>query len=459
MRDLSADSAAQKGEKQSSKEAAAAGTKRGGITAGTLAASSPEKQDDPRWISYAACAIGSGMTGRKRSPRKAKPASKFAGTPRRLSSDRRIILLDQEPLRRKAASECNKAMARLEKAKAEWNRFESEDRNGFQRWMASTFGALLSQIRESEQELQEKESLVSAVELEAIFGGGGYRAAYKRVTEERDRPPAPDEEYTPPPSQNGEKARHDEFDDDSDEFDDVDEFEQMMMFEDFVRTVLGQDPSFMPDDLYETAFAEFRAQVFGQRKKNQPDREFPESSFNPLKTEESRIKELYRVLVRRLHPDTRADSDAQVSALWHEVQEAYSQGNIERLEMLLALTDMQSGATGEHTSLSQMRSVLAELRRALAALQRNLAAAKKDPAWGFSTRKNYGPLEKLVGKELQKHYASLRVRLKDLNRLIESWKSAPRRKKKPTKKAAKKPATKATKKATAARMEQTDLPF
>jgi hypothetical protein len=38
--------------------------------------------------------------------------------------------------------------------------------------------------------------------------------------------------------------------------------------------------------------------------------------------EEARFKEIYRILVRRLHPDLRADGDATVSALWHEVQEA-----------------------------------------------------------------------------------------------------------------------------------------
>ena len=39
-----------------------------------------------------------------------------------------------------------------------------------------------------------------------------------------------------------------------------------------------------------------------------------------------RIKEIYRRLVRRLHPDLRANGDATVSSLWHEVQEAYAAG-------------------------------------------------------------------------------------------------------------------------------------
>ena len=103
-----------------------------------------------------------------------------------------------------------------------------------------------------------------------------------------------------------------------------------------------------------------------------------------MRPEDARLKEVYRLLVRRLHPDTRADGDPEVSALWHEVQEAYQAGKLERLEMLLALTDIRSKSAGEHTTLYQMREVLAELRRAFEALQKSLREARKEPAWNFT---------------------------------------------------------------------------
>ena len=49
---------------------------------------------------------------------------------------------------------------------------------------------------------------------------------------------------------------------------------------------------------------------------------------------DARVKELYRTLVRRLHPDLRADASAGVSALWHEVQAAYAASPLARLDIL-----------------------------------------------------------------------------------------------------------------------------
>ena len=113
-----------------------------------------------------------------------------------------------------------------------------------------------------------------------------------------------------------------------------------------------------------------------------------------------------------------------MSALWHEVQEAYSAGNVERLEMLLALTDLQSNTTGEHTSLSQMRSVLTELRRSFNALRRNLRAAKEDPAWNFSQLKDRAALEKKVRLGLASNLERREQRLRWLEEQIADW-SAP----------------------------------
>src|SRR5207247_7519930 len=86
--------------------------------------------------------------------------------------------------------------------------------------------------------------------------------------------------------------------------------------------------------------------------------EEPASATEPG-TIDLRVKEIYRRLVRRLHPDLRADGDATVSSLWHEVQEAYAAGDVARMELLLALSGL-SNAPGACTTLSQMRSVRGE---------------------------------------------------------------------------------------------------
>src|SRR5207247_8373653 len=104
--------------------------------------------------------------------------------------------------------------------------------------------------------------------------------------------------------------------------------------------------------------------------------EEPASATEPG-TIDLRVKEIYRRLVRRLHPDLRADGDASVSSLWHEVQEAYVAGDVARMEVLLALSDL-SDAPSAGTTLSQMRSVLSQLRRSVRALELGVVEVRRE---------------------------------------------------------------------------------
>jgi hypothetical protein len=351
---------------------------------------------------------------------------------------RQIVPLDQGPIRRKAASECGREMARLEKARVEWKRFEQEDKPAFERWMAATFGPLLSSLRETESLVREKDALIHEVEAEMYLGGAGsHRAAYAAVMRRRaSPPPAFDPRADEPQQRTGE-------DDDDAGFEDfrrgeIPEFEQNMLFEDFLRMVLGINPDRLSDRKYEAMFADFKAKILGQ---GGPEPRSPEHVVGPAQPEQARIKEIYRVLVRRLHPDTRADEDTEISALWHEVQEAYSTGNVGRLEMLLALTDIRSNAVGEHTSLFQMRSVLRELRRSFNALQRSLRGAKKDPAWNFARTADRASVGARLQRRLESDLAMQKARLCELDALISRWSAPPKPKRR-------KPAE-----------NQTDLPF
>ena len=79
-------------------------------------------------------------------------------------------------------------MARLEKARGEWKRFEREDKPAFGRWMASNFGPLLTRIREVAELIRQKESLVAEVEMEmAMSGARSARSAFTRVQKRRDQ--------------------------------------------------------------------------------------------------------------------------------------------------------------------------------------------------------------------------------------------------------------------------------
>lgn len=343
-----------------------------------------------------------------------------------------LVWVDQGPLRREAASECSRAMERLEEARERWRRFEREDQPAFQRWKAATFGALMSRIREVEGLVRQKERLIVEVEQEMYFSGTrSYRAAYSRVEKRRNNPDADSETRgkTPPPrDENWEREEEREEEE-------LDEFTQELLFEEFLRTFLGMNPDRMSDRQYAKMFADFKAKILGRDRSDQPPPNWraeaePEFAPEPPKSPQDRVKELYRLLVRRLHPDMRADSNAEVSSIWHEVQEAYAAGNVDRLEMLLAFTDIQANTTGEHTSLFQMRSVLAELRSAFKAVQRNLQTAKGDQAWNFARRRDRSKIETRLRRELETTLAWHEDQLRQLEALIARW-SAPTKKRRP----------------------------
>jgi hypothetical protein len=361
--------------------------------------------------------------GRRRPNGKAIPKNK-------LSMDRRIVWVDQEPFRRDAVSRCRREMKRIETARAQWKQFEQEDKPAFHRWMAATFGALLSEIRELGNLLQRNEALVTEVETEMLMHGSrSYAAAYDAIQRRKETPlptQRSDESESPPGFDPGESdaSRAEETAEDG-----PSEFEQEFLFERFLEDVLGIDPDRLSDHAYRRMFADFQPNLLGQDSRREPGPEDPSMMTGPSaepKSVNARVKEIYRLLVRRLHPDTRADTDAEVSALWHEVQEAYATGNLERLEMLVALTDIQAESMGEHTSLSQLRAVLKELRRSYQALQRSLSAARKELAWDFRNA-NLVRLEGRMRNQMERDRARLREQCREVEAFIASW-TEPKRK-------------------------------
>ena len=110
-------------------------------------------------------------------------------------TDRRIVAVNEGPLRQRAAKEFDKVMAKLEKARAELRRFEQEDRPSFGRWMAATFGALLTELRDNAHLIHEQEDLILEVETEMIWSNHrNSRRAYAAVMKRRERSD-PDDDF------------------------------------------------------------------------------------------------------------------------------------------------------------------------------------------------------------------------------------------------------------------------
>jgi hypothetical protein len=337
-----------------------------------------------------------------------------------------LVLVDQEPLRCAAAADCSEVMGRLERARAGWRRFEHQDKPAFARWRAREFGPLLSEARDVEAAIRDQQALIHEVEMEMRRGFLDAHTAWQRVMTRRGMPHAvvePEPAAYAPSAANGAPRR-------------VSEFEQEAMFHDWVQRSLGTNPDKMDDEAYSTTFEAFKAHMFRPRTEEAP-RVNPvppraQAHVAPEAEEEAedapidlRVKELYRMLVRRLHPDMRADGSAAVSALWHEVQEAYAAGDVAQLELLLAVSDIRRDPMNDETSLAQMRSLVADLERALRAVEKSLEEAEREDAWDFAHSGANEHLHARVERELKAELARRSARRDLLAHTIAEWARGP----------------------------------
>ena len=220
----------------------------------------------------------------------------------------------------------------------------------------------------------------------------------------------------------------------------VSDFEKEALFQDWVKNSLGTNPDKMDDEAYSASFEAFKNHMFrnpveeapqpGHARGSRPrfaktdgEQEL-EDSEEDLAPVDLRVRELYRRLVRRLHPDLRADGSAAASALWHETQEAYAAADVARMEILLALSDIEANRTADQT-VSQMQAVLIELDRALRALEKSLQEAEGEDAWDFA-RLGPGPdLHSRVERQLKSELAHRQQRLRGLTQIIQGWAQGP----------------------------------
>jgi hypothetical protein len=221
----------------------------------------------------------------------------------------------------------------------------------------------------------------------------------------------------------------------------ISDFEKETLFQEWVQKFLGTNPDKMDDEAYTTTFEVFKAHMFKPGREETPSGSLPRQRSCPRKPSrgvndeeeaqeqasavDARVKSLYRKLVRRLHPDHRNDRETAVSNLWHEVQEAYAAGDVARMEILLALCDIQANVLGEQTTLAQMRNVRSELERSLSALEKSVAEAEGEESWNFS---RIGPSEDLrvrVERQLKHELANRMDRLELLSAAIAEWARGP----------------------------------
>lgn len=309
-----------------------------------------------------------------------------------------LLIVDSAPIRDAARREYEKARSALQKARADLDRFNTQDKPSCQRWVASNFGAILTELRELHAKLQAAEDFVGDVEDEFMFGDHrSIYGAYRTVREEREMGGRQSEDGAgadgPEESPKEETQEEREFRED---------------FEKQARNAFKEAFGFDPGEELEEG-APFS---LNGRSNDEP--------------QSGRLKEIYRALVRRLHPDAVGESSPMQLELWHQAQTAYEKGDVSQLEVILATVDVEAKGAAS-ASVSVLKQIIAEFKAGLSSIKRLLSVARRDPAWNFTQTTDRVRLkvrfERMFADERQRMLAQL----ENLERTLAEWETGSRR--------------------------------
>lgn len=284
----------------------------------------------------------------------------------------------------------------------------------YERWLQAVFGKQLAEEAALDARIAELEDLAAEVAALKFWSDCSEREAYEQIQRARKKQ-RPEASQEAPPEEDADSGFSDE----------------ERIFREFLRQSLGEDPDDIPRKQYRQFFQEFQ-EATGRSADSQ---RYPPQSGRPQRRSKvsSQIKELYRILVRKLHPDSGADYDGEAERLWHDLQEAYKDHDLERMEILLALTEIHDGTDAPRTGIFHIRKVTAGFMRSARDLQAQLRKLALDPAARFAAARDREAFTRQFRAKLSRRLASARSHLAKLEALVASW-TQPRKRRSPTRK-------------------------
>ena len=317
-----------------------------------------------------------------------------------LSSRRDLIRLDTRALRKKALQAHRQAERALTQLKDKLKHYHEQDVPGFRSWVHRTFGHLLTRQRELQHALEDKQQLISEIQTIAHRYGLSDPAAYRKVLWRRAHPEeaqAEDlqfEEHERQRQQARAKADPSDniFDDDDPDLDNI---------------FCDETPDDIPD-AESDEFNEFFETMTGIR--------LPSRKTDRPHPDQKTVKELYRNIVRRLHPDHHGEMTETRKALWHEAQDAYRRHDLNALHGILARRDDGEAGLGDHSAVSLIRRLTKHLKAATQSTRRELRKMQQDVAWDFENRIKNPTYVRAVKADLEEIVNTLRWTLEDIER-------------------------------------------
>lgn len=309
-----------------------------------------------------------------------------------------LIPIDTTAVKQEYIRKWKLAQRDFAKRQREWERYCNDERPAFEQWMRHAFGARVSELRVLHEKIRERAYLIEQVEHHCRRFGKSAHRFYQELLNERQEGMTLLETLS---------AKLRAIDDDESEE------EKRREKEDF-EDELGASFDELIDEL---------GDILGWDQRHQSHRE-------DSKQQQLKLRDLYRKLCLRLHPDTGGQFTAETERLWHQVQDAYESKNLDRLEAIQAGLEIQIDPLGKHVSCSQLAAVVADLKHGVGSLRTMLRNARQEISWGFHSwsEKDRRKAEHRIDQDLNRDHYTLTDELRRYEKVLEQWERSFRRK-------------------------------
>ncbi|MBI1819955.1 MAG: J domain-containing protein [Nitrospirae bacterium] len=334
----------------------------------------------------------------KKGHRKAPPGS--AGV-------KALLVIDQKPIRKKALSRFKTAQSSFLKNRQELFHHLTVVRPAYNSWMAGIAGGKIETIQGLKDQVAEKADLLERID-ELI-----------------------DEEYLSP--RMAYQVANQEFEDEKNEKDPLDLDDEQL------DLGFGEDPEedFNEEAYFEKIVKEFASSWEGggipenKRPKGRPQKDSDVIRVQKLENEQ-KIKNLYRQMVRILHPDTGLESNASARELWSEVVEAYKAKDLETLEMLWISIQLMADPNALSVGISNLNRFSQFLVAQTQKIKKEkMMVARNDPSWKFATQ-DRKELSRRILSELSTAEKELKDVLREIERHLKRYQGKGEKKKTPS---------------------------
>ena len=266
----------------------------------------------------------------------------------------------------------------MDQLRSELKRHEEQDVPDFKSWLHRTFAPVLTKQRELAQTIKDKHALLFEIQDVALRFDLSDEDAYRKAIFRRANPGAAEEEdrlfyeearrleeeqraaQEKRRKHNGQHPDDDILDEifDADPMKDCESKEEWDEFSDFMEEMTGFRPPPRSEDSW-----------------RQP----------PPPTNTQEAKDIYRTIVRQLHPDMNGQMDASREVLWHEAQAAYRRNDVAALHNIMGRCNGDD-RPGKHSPVGLILMMTQHLKKSARAIRAEIQNAKQHPAWNFLQR-------------------------------------------------------------------------